>query len=800
MPSATKTLNPAELQKLEHAFATDPTSEAYKPLAEAYLGMGRYMEAMVVCRKGVKAHPTVATPRVLLARVYAEQGKDKKAREELQGALQVSPEDKIALRLMGALQVKGGEGDAGKSNLLKAYEVDQKDEETLELMQKHGVEVPKPAAVAPPPPSTGRGNSSKGARRFEPAPSHISLPDITAASATDLRAPGSRAAPAGSATSRAQSGSSRAAPTRRPKTEQYDWREEETELSEPRPAQKKGSSKALFYLLIFAVPIAAAAYFGLGQYRAKHIRDANKALRDATDRLKADTYASYQQAITAAEEALNLDGSSDTNRNARGLLAYAYTIRWGEHQRDETNRERAQEYLKAGLEGREPSSMLHAAEALFAFYSGKGADGLKAIEPRIKAAEADKKSVSLYYLTRGIIQMNGGDLESAKESLERAQNIAPDDPRIYAALGNLHRRRGTDEKALVAFNNALKYTRNSHPDSLLGTANLILDQDNPGDGYITAARYVKTLLEMEPPPAPRQLAQAHFVRALLVSRVSRDLPQFTNRDFQKKLEEGTRVGTDAARARAEVQKEENDGFALDQKNPELLLIRGRRLAWEEKFDEAAAELKKAIEMNNQASNFHVELAKVLMKKEGGEGQAEEALKRALSLVPNSPKLLAMLGQAQFRQKKGEEARQTLERATSDAKTRNPEARFLLGRIYRDEKRDYERAAGLFEKAAQEYFSDPSMAAASYDELGQTAELKNDRDRARVGYEKALNADKDYAPAYCHYGRFLQRLNDARERDKVRAVASRYLELDPRGECALEMQRMGGVGPPSSLAQ
>ena len=60
---STKTLSPAELAKLEHAFATDPGSEAYKPLAEAYLGMGRFMEAMVVCKKGVKAHPHVADPR-----------------------------------------------------------------------------------------------------------------------------------------------------------------------------------------------------------------------------------------------------------------------------------------------------------------------------------------------------------------------------------------------------------------------------------------------------------------------------------------------------------------------------------------------------------------------------------------------------------------------------------------------------------------------------------------------------------------------------------------------------------------
>src|SRR3954454_15812583 len=129
-PSSSKTLSPAELAKLEHAFATDPASESYKPLAEAYLAMGRFMEAMVVCKKGVKAHPDRPDPRLLLARVYADQGKDKKALEELAGALQVAPADKNVLRMTGALQMKSGEADAGKANLLKAYDADPADAET----------------------------------------------------------------------------------------------------------------------------------------------------------------------------------------------------------------------------------------------------------------------------------------------------------------------------------------------------------------------------------------------------------------------------------------------------------------------------------------------------------------------------------------------------------------------------------------------------------------------------------------------------------------------------------------------
>src|SRR3954467_13673802 len=150
-PATTKTLSPAELAKLEHAFATDPASDAYRPLAEAYLGMGRFMEAMVVCKKGVKAHPSKPDPRVLLARVYAEQGKDKKALEELAGAIGIAPNDKLVLRMTGALQLKTGEADAGKTNLLKAWEIDPADEDTKAIFSQYKVEMPKPAAPPPPP-------------------------------------------------------------------------------------------------------------------------------------------------------------------------------------------------------------------------------------------------------------------------------------------------------------------------------------------------------------------------------------------------------------------------------------------------------------------------------------------------------------------------------------------------------------------------------------------------------------------------------------------------------------------------
>src|SRR6185369_3639057 len=118
-PTSAKTLSPQELAKLESAFNSDPGSDAYRPLAEAYLAAGRFMEAMVVCKKGVKAHPDDPAARVLLARVYAEQGKDRKALEELAAVLAAYPAFAAASRMAAVLHYRLGEREAGEAALRK---------------------------------------------------------------------------------------------------------------------------------------------------------------------------------------------------------------------------------------------------------------------------------------------------------------------------------------------------------------------------------------------------------------------------------------------------------------------------------------------------------------------------------------------------------------------------------------------------------------------------------------------------------------------------------------------------------
>jgi tetratricopeptide (TPR) repeat protein len=851
----TNTLSPAELAKLEHAFATDPSSNAYKALAQAYLAMSRYMEAMVVCKKGVKAHPQSSEPRLLLARVYAEQGKDKKALDELTAALLIFPSDKLVLRTLGALQMRVGEPEAGRASLLKAFQIDPADEATAAALKEWNVALPAPAAPAAlptngtpapfqtPAPAYAAGSVSHGAHAA-PAPyapgavpqagpvqpvgtypaGHArsgpnGVPHAGGAPAFQSSAPtapqgvppgyaasiapepvsqhpapgrgsphpgGARPAqPSGPRTQGVRS-AARPAAVRRPHDEDEDFSADHDAAGGRRArkaegaSRSKSTSKNFFFKMLIIAPLCIGIYALWGQWQVRRNREIKKHLDVATEQLKHDSYASYKKACEAADHVLGVDGDSVA---AHGYLAYAWTIRWGEHGGGDDARKKAEEHLQAAREGDDLSSHLYAAEALFKTYSGKGTEALAELKDRIGALDAQGKRSSLLSLTLGLIQTSAGDLDGAGQSLDRAQALAPDDPRVYAALGTLYRRRGQDNQAWRNYDFALRYEKD-HPESLLGKALLMLEQDD-AQYYGPAARMIKKLVEADPPPSPRQLATAHLARAFLISRVSNDL-QYYPAPVQKELLENTAVPADKRKAAEDLAKAEEMGFSLDRQNPELHLIKGRRLMMDQQIDAAVQEIRAAIKTDASRAQFYVELARALMKRQGGEKEAQEALVTAIRTMGKSPKLLLMLGDAYQRQGQLDRALEQFRLAIGDGKSLAPEARLAAGGIYR-EKKDWTNALDQLERAAQEFVSQPSRVAAAYTELGRAYEEKGDRDRAGETYQKAIKADADYADVYYFFGRYLGQ--DRASAGKGRLAAQQYLKLAPKGAYAADAQRL-----------
>lgn len=142
-----------DLAELEMAFAKDPASDAFLALSAAYLEQGRFMEAMVVCKKGIKSQPDNIEGRLLLARVYAGQGKLPKAIEEVNAVLEQKADTAEAHFLLGQLHERSGRFEEAIESFKKAVAVEPSHEEAVAALKAKGIEVepPKPAAPEPPP-------------------------------------------------------------------------------------------------------------------------------------------------------------------------------------------------------------------------------------------------------------------------------------------------------------------------------------------------------------------------------------------------------------------------------------------------------------------------------------------------------------------------------------------------------------------------------------------------------------------------------------------------------------------------
>jgi len=303
--------------------------------------------------------------------------------------------------------------------------------------------------------------------------------------------------------------------------------------------------------------------------------------------------------------------------------------------------------------------------------------------------------------------------------------------------------------------------------------------------FPAAAVNLKKLLDADPPPSPRQLAVAHLARALLVIRVQAAIAGVPP-DVARKLADATGVPPDRSSATALATKEDEEGFALDRNNPELHLLRGKRLLVEGQTDAAVREMREAVKADPSRAQAYVDLARALMQKPEGATAAQEALVTAIRTMGESPRLMVMLGQVYYRQGRLDDAIAQYGKALADPKAKNPEARLQLGIVYR-EKKDYPKSVDQLTRASQEFIGQGSRIADALTELGRTYDAQGDRTRADEAFRRALDTDPQGADGYFFYARFLGQ--DRRTRERARITATKYLELEPRGDHAADAQAL-----------
>jgi tetratricopeptide (TPR) repeat protein len=97
------------IEDLRRRVEADPTSIAFAALAEEYRRLGRYQDAVDVCRRGLERHPAYLSARVTLGRALIELDQLEAGARELEQVLASAPENLAAIRALAEVHRRRGE-------------------------------------------------------------------------------------------------------------------------------------------------------------------------------------------------------------------------------------------------------------------------------------------------------------------------------------------------------------------------------------------------------------------------------------------------------------------------------------------------------------------------------------------------------------------------------------------------------------------------------------------------------------------------------------------------------------------
>jgi tetratricopeptide (TPR) repeat protein len=781
---ASKTPTPAELASLEHAFAAEPSGNAFRALTEAYLAMGRFMEAMVVAKKGVKAHPGDVAARLLLARVYADQGKDRKALDEVLGALADHPSDAAANRVAGHLHMRLGEKEPGTQALRRAAEAAPGDPQVIAALQQWGVAPPAPRAPPRPPPAAVAPPAAPAAPAagpgLAPAPPVLSRPDAAAPAPGPAGGPAAVAAPASR-----PAGSAPGAPPLAPppaaatvpaprhdrlernlqvareladKYETQEWRIASGETAEhaiptgPSPRAKGGRKLRNTVLLAVALLLVLAGWWVVTGLRRARDEKVAALLKEAGELISKDAHGGYRQATTLLEKVLQEDSGSLAGH---AYLAYVGALRWGEHGEGDTFREQATKNLAAARREAASHSHMIAADAYLKAFAGDPQGAIADLNKVLKGPEGGTSG--LLYGALGVLQMQTGDLDAARESLTTARKFADRDVRVNQMLAEQYRRAGLTRKAKTFFDAAYVLSKD-HVPTLLGAAMVYVDEGQ----YDRALEFAQKVLDGAD-VSPRQLAMARALKGTIL--------------FAKgKAPEGA--------------AEEQQALTLDPTNPDIQDQIGRRKLAGGDPAGAVESFQRAVQMDPQRVAFYVDLTAALLARPGGAKPAVEALRAAQARMPGNPRIAKLLGDALRADGRPDLARAEYEKALA---SRFPDARLALARLAREQK-NLPEALAEYEKAAKEYGETGTDGAAQA--WAEAAEVEAQRDPAspRVSelYRKALAVDPSSCPALWALGRERAARSEKDQKELGRQMLLDYVRLCPRGAHAAEASQLAAA--------
>lgn len=762
----------ASLTELELAFAQDPQSTAYMPLCEAYLEQGRFMEAMVVCKKGLKAHPTSVEAKVLLANVYAKQQKYARALQEMDEVVNAHGTSGLAFLGRGKIRLDSGDEKGGVADLKKAVDLDPALEEAGELLKKRGIVYPEPVAPPPPPPAAAMPQQrmpsmampQPGMGMSYPQPSGLpqragSAIGMTAPTPAELEGAGPTWPPEqapGGVPPRGESGIMPGMPLPRggsgimpgyaPMRPRLEGEEELEAIANQvaSDSQEKGGSPKTFLALLVGGFLSVVVIGGI-MFNNKRVTEGISDLtKSARYSFAQDTYGAYKKA--AADYEKILDAYDSDHPQTLGSLAHTYAILWGEH--GDTDRKQALEKLITAAQKKAPDvSHTAAAVGLTVLYGTD--DRHKAAQSAYDAAwpmvkkqrEENNGAIGTYAdLTLGIIDVELGNYKTGHDTLGQVVAAMPSSVRAKVWYARASHRAGHLDKAESAFSEALRVAKD-HPGALAGRALVRVQRGRLESGAADLVRFDEFALKFPKEVSAKDTALAEYARS-----------------------EVFRAAGDEGRATAAYER----AVRLDKNNADFPYGLGRSLLSQGRAKEALEPLRKALQMEPNRRAFLIALARAETET-GDFASAKQHIDAALKEDPRD--LRAALGRAALlRTQRSPETEPYLREVLEWSKDA-PEANLELGRYYRTTGKTSE-AKQLLEKAVNGMDSlPPTLRGEVVLEYGKlNAELGDDT----TAYNSFKQAGEFGAmEGWFRAAQVLVR-GGRRDRDALKDACSRYL--------------------------
>jgi tetratricopeptide (TPR) repeat protein len=158
------------IDELERKFGENPR-RYFAALANEYRKNGELDQAIELCRRHLTEQGSHLSGHVVLGQALAEAGKSAEAWSVLRRALDLDPENFIALRVLGELSAQSGERAEARDYFVRALEIEPRSEQLLAAVAalQPAVVQPEPEAVAEPqPPGVTDWAEAGAAEGFEP--------------------------------------------------------------------------------------------------------------------------------------------------------------------------------------------------------------------------------------------------------------------------------------------------------------------------------------------------------------------------------------------------------------------------------------------------------------------------------------------------------------------------------------------------------------------------------------------------------------------------------------------------------